>query len=86
MKTLLLSLVVVAFVCLEPGDAVTCHSCNGTICLGSEQCADTQTTCFKKTVNGDFLGLQTVRGCADSCPTPGTNEIITCCGYDHCNH
>uniref|UniRef100_A0A098LYI5 Three finger toxin n=1 Tax=Pantherophis guttatus TaxID=94885 RepID=A0A098LYI5_PANGU len=77
MKTLLLSLVVVAFVYLEPGYPILCYSCTGLLCNTFKNCSDVQ-ACYQT-----WKGIQLVKGCG--CPVPGENEKVTCCAKDKCN-
>ncbi|XP_070812787.1 toxin 3FTx-Lei1-like [Pituophis catenifer annectens] len=77
MKTLLLSLVVVAFVYLEPGYPILCYSCTRLLCNTFKNCSDAE-ACYKT-----WKGIEVVKGCG--CPSPGENEKVTCCAKDKCN-
>ncbi|XP_058030383.1 toxin 3FTx-Dis4-like [Ahaetulla prasina] len=85
MKTQLLALVVVAFVFLDSGYTLICHSCTEPPCVRHEQCSEGQNLCFEKSYQGDMFGLRTVKGCTDTCADPGENEKVTYCKSDKCN-
>nr|UMW88056.1 three-finger toxin [Heterodon nasicus] len=82
MKTLLLSLVVVAFVYLDSGHTYECHSCEGSLCYNPQNCLDAM-GCYKKTY--DLFGLKVVKGCATNCTFLEGDEKILLCGKDRCN-
>nr|UMW88053.1 three-finger toxin [Helicops leopardinus] len=82
MKTLLLSLVVVALVYLDSGHTITCHSCKWWICWGHEICSNAP-ACYTK--RSDPFGLRIVRGCATDCIFPASGEKIEYCAKDKCN-
>ncbi|XP_070605399.1 toxin 3FTx-Psa1-like [Erythrolamprus reginae] len=82
MKTLLLSLVVVAFVYLDSGRTIKCYTCNAPICIASENCTDA-TACYVK--RSGILGLNVVKGCANNCTFPESGETIKYCVGDNCN-
>nr|ABU68474.1 3FTx-Dis1 [Dispholidus typus] len=84
MKTLLLALVVVAFVYLEPGYTIICRSCTGPICRTFKNCSDAQ-ACYQMWTDADVLKLKLVRGCADTCSFPGPGEKRLYCSTDNCN-
>nr|A7X3R6.1 RecName: Full=Toxin 3FTx-Lei1; Flags: Precursor [Leioheterodon madagascariensis]ABU68476.1 3FTx-Lei1 [Leioheterodon madagascariensis] len=85
MKTLLLSLVVVTFVCLDLAHTRTCYSCTENICLQHEQCQDGQDVCYKRWNTTYLILTDVVRGCAKTCPTPIEEEEVYCCLKDNCN-
>uniref|UniRef100_A0A182C5S7 Three finger toxins n=1 Tax=Phalotris mertensi TaxID=1260334 RepID=A0A182C5S7_9SAUR len=78
MKTLLLSLVVVAFVYLDSGHTITC--CSRLVCFSSEYCPDA-TACYKKMSGLNVIG----KGCAINCTFPAAGEKIEFCTEDYCN-
>nr|UMW88058.1 three-finger toxin [Malpolon monspessulanus] len=83
MKTQLLALVVVAFVCLDLAHTRSC--CTGLTCFWGEPCPDGENICFKRKNETDILGLRAVRGCAAACPAPIGEEKVCCCAKDNCN-
>nr|UMW88046.1 three-finger toxin [Helicops leopardinus] len=79
MKTLLLSLVVVAFVYLDSGHTIICHSCNKKICLDHEICPD-EPACYIKVSGGEVT-----KGCTTNCTLPAAGEKIKYCTKNRCN-
>uniref|UniRef100_A0A6G1S2M3 Three-Finger Toxin 01 n=1 Tax=Boiga nigriceps TaxID=1867089 RepID=A0A6G1S2M3_9SAUR len=101
MKTLLLALAVVAFVCLGSADQLGlrrplishsqyCFQCTTESlwhkCSRSEQCPGMHTKCYTL-YKLDENGEEkwAAKGCAYSCPTPGPGERVKCCFYNGCN-
>uniref|UniRef100_A0A098LY61 Three finger toxin n=2 Tax=Serpentes TaxID=8570 RepID=A0A098LY61_PYTRG len=84
MKTLLLSLVVVTFVCLEPGYTIVCRSCTGLLCATFKTCPDAQ-ACYQMWKDTDILKLNLVKGCAANCTLPAPGERYLYCSKDKCN-
>uniref|UniRef100_A0A481MQM5 Three-finger toxin 00 n=1 Tax=Boiga cynodon TaxID=39278 RepID=A0A481MQM5_9SAUR len=84
MKTLLLALVVVAFVCLEPGYTIRCHSCTGRLCTTFQNCPDAQ-ACSQMWNDSDMLKMNVVKGCADNCTFPAPGQQLQLCAKDNCN-
>nr|ABU68473.1 3FTx-Lio3 [Erythrolamprus poecilogyrus] len=76
MKTLLLSLMVVAFVYLDFGQSLIC--CKGPLCFSSENCPDAK-ACYKQVSGGE-----TSWGCTTNCTLPEPGETITYCTKDRC--
>ncbi|XP_058030865.1 toxin 3FTx-Dis4-like [Ahaetulla prasina] len=87
MKTLLLALGVVTFVCLDLGDTMECHSCTGRLCRTFAKCPDGQ-FCFRRENRTGIISKQIsriVKGCTDTCADPGENEKVMYCAFDKCN-
>nr|UMW88051.1 three-finger toxin [Helicops leopardinus] len=82
MKTLLLSLLVVAFVYLDLGYTISCYTCSGLVCDTFENCPNAK-ACFKKTSRP--FGGKITRGCAFNCTLPAARETIKYCAEDKCN-
>nr|ANN23934.1 three finger toxin 1 [Ahaetulla prasina] len=85
MKTLLLALVVVAFVFLDSGYTLICQSCDEQGCPRDEHCSEEQNLCFERWNKNDMFGTNIVRGCTDTYAAPGENEKVTYCAFDRCN-
>nr|QSI83957.1 three-finger toxin [Calliophis bivirgatus] len=79
MKPLLLTLVVVAIVCLDLGYTLKCYSTP--ISVITETCPKGMNLCYGKFHFGKFKIFRT-RGCTDKCP-PGPGTI--CCDTNKCN-
>nr|UMW88049.1 three-finger toxin [Helicops leopardinus] len=77
MKTLLLSLVVVAFVYLDSGYTIQCYL-RSTFKI-FQNCPNA-TACYKKISGGKIT-----RGCAFNCTLPAARETIKYCTEDKCN-
>ncbi|XP_070604802.1 toxin 3FTx-Dis4-like [Erythrolamprus reginae] len=86
MKTLLLSLVLVAFVYLDSGDAITCNFCDTPLpllfCNTFEVCPDSS-ACYRKETGLHWKKVD--RGCATNCTLPAADEKITYCRTNYCN-
>uniref|UniRef100_A0A481MQJ6 Three-Finger Toxin 08 n=1 Tax=Boiga dendrophila TaxID=46286 RepID=A0A481MQJ6_BOIDE len=101
MKTLLLALAVVAFVCLGSADQLglarqpnplssRCFECTAENfwpkCLSTKQCPVGYHMCYTLFKPHEKLGTKwAVKGCAKTCPTAGPNEIVNCCLTHECN-
>uniref|UniRef100_A0A098M253 Three-finger toxin n=1 Tax=Hypsiglena sp. JMG-2014 TaxID=1550645 RepID=A0A098M253_9SAUR len=81
MKTLLLSLVVVAFVYLDSGHTMKC--CNNMFCIIPVDCPD-EGACYKKT-SGGLLNLEVDMGCAANCTLPEAGATMKYCSGYKCN-
>nr|UMW88047.1 three-finger toxin [Helicops leopardinus] len=79
MKTLLLSLMVVAFLYLDSGYTIFCYKCSGKLCNTFENCPNA-TACSKTTSGGEV-----VKACAPNCIFPASGEKIEYCAKDKCN-
>ncbi|XP_070604801.1 toxin 3FTx-Thr5-like [Erythrolamprus reginae] len=79
MKTLLLSLMVVAFVYLDLGNSIICYPCSALVCFSAENCPNA-TACYKKVSGGTIS-----RGCTTNCTLPADGEATTYCAKDRCN-
>nr|BDX52392.1 three finger toxin 3 [Protobothrops flavoviridis] len=79
MKTHLLALVMVAFLYLEPGYTLRCHSCVGYVCKEFEFCKPEQKQCIY------LINRKKYSGCSRNCPSAGANELVKCCATDRCN-
>nr|UMW88050.1 three-finger toxin [Helicops leopardinus] len=82
MKTLLLSLVMVAFMYLDSGHTIKCRSYNEFFSFDSENCPNA-TACYTK--RSGLWGLIVVKGCATNCIFPAPGETIQYCVGDKCN-
>nr|ABU68483.1 3FTx-Dis3 [Dispholidus typus] len=91
MKTLLLALVVVAFMCLDSVSSINrCFQCTsqnyGSKCLSAKKCQRGENTCYTKYKRHKKFGMRwTVKGCSIICPTPRPDEIVNCCYSPECN-
>uniref|UniRef100_A0A346CIB0 Sulmotoxin 2 n=1 Tax=Spilotes sulphureus TaxID=1899469 RepID=3NB2_SPISL len=84
MKTLLLALAVVAFMCLDSVYPLNCFQCNRETwwkCSEAKRCR-LGNKCYNL-YNSD--GKWTVKGCAQTCPTAGPDERVKCCYISECN-
>nr|ABG27008.1 three finger toxin 4B [Sistrurus catenatus edwardsi] len=84
MKTLLVSVGVVAFVYLDSGYSLECHTCKGLLCFDPKPCPEGLDQCFKNvTLSLGLIPVQTFeRGCTANC-TP--NAQTKCCKTNLCN-
>nr|AEH05952.1 putative neurotoxin 513V5 [Drysdalia coronoides]AEH05953.1 putative neurotoxin 513V5 [Drysdalia coronoides] len=78
MKTLLLTLVVVAIMCLDVGYTLKCRK----YLSGYVVCKENETICYRYTVSPFRNRVIVLRGCSASCPG-GNNHV--CCSTDMCN-
>ncbi|KAL7985699.1 hypothetical protein Chor_010638 [Crotalus horridus] len=86
MKTLLLTLMVVAFMYLDSGYTLRCRSCIGLRCDVFKNCAKGQNVCYVRVDYSDIPNLRITRGCAAMCRTTwDADEYIFCCITDNCN-
>nr|ABU68472.1 3FTx-Lio2 [Erythrolamprus poecilogyrus] len=80
MKTLLLSLMVVAFMYLDSGDAIICKYCDSLLlCNTFQNCSDAQACSILTS------GIKIMRRCANECILPAAGETIKYCAEDRCN-
>nr|UMW88048.1 three-finger toxin [Helicops leopardinus] len=82
MKTLLLSLMVVAFLYLDSGYTITCYSCSRPICMTFQKCPEAE-ACYTK--RSGPLGVEVVKGCTANCTLPASGEKLEYCTEDKCN-
>nr|ABU68481.1 3FTx-Dis2 [Dispholidus typus] len=91
MKTLLLALVVVAFMCLDSVSSnQLCFQCNEENywdkCVSATSCPNGESTCYTKYKRHKKFGMRwAVKGCARACPNPQRDEIVNCCYSPECN-
>ncbi|XP_058030382.1 toxin 3FTx-Lei1-like [Ahaetulla prasina] len=87
MKTLLLALAVVAFVCPDSVNPVVCLQCNSKTywkCLSPKNCPAGENICyFLRKYDGTSL-TDWVKGCAKKCPIPKAGETVKCCMKKGC--
>uniref|UniRef100_A0A481MQK7 Three-Finger Toxin 01 n=1 Tax=Boiga dendrophila TaxID=46286 RepID=A0A481MQK7_BOIDE len=101
MKTLLLALAVVAFVCLGSADQqrrkkkpdlhnTYCFQCTAENhwykCPSAARCTGISNKCYTLYKLDENGGKKwAVKGCAFTCPTAGPGEKVKCCLYNGCN-
>nr|UMW88066.1 three-finger toxin [Rhabdophis subminiatus] len=84
MKTLLLALVVVTFVCLDFGNSLEC--CKDVLCLSAVQCSSDTAVCTKtytKSLIGTKMNVQ--YGCASNCTLPEEGGYPLYCSGNRCS-
>uniref|UniRef100_A0A182C5Y1 Three finger toxins n=1 Tax=Phalotris mertensi TaxID=1260334 RepID=A0A182C5Y1_9SAUR len=85
MKTLLLSLVVVAFVYLDSSYSIICYMHPRPKLLSTVQNCPHAKACY--TNKSGLLGLNIIsKGCATNCTFPAAGEKIELCTEDYCNN
>ncbi|XP_058030381.1 toxin 3FTx-Lei1-like [Ahaetulla prasina] len=87
MKTLLLALAVVAFVCPDSVNPLTCPQCDASSaakCLLPMECPAGENICYFLWKYEGTLITDWVRGCASECPIPKAGETVECCKKNEC--
>nr|ABU68479.1 3FTx-Tel2 [Telescopus dhara] len=91
MKTLLLALAVVAFMCLGSGESShRCFQCNHKTlqgCATPKPCKESYNTCYTVYVpekNGELKWY--MKACGRMRPTARYREIVKCCNTQECNN
>nr|QSI83926.1 three-finger toxin [Calliophis bivirgatus] len=88
MKTLLLTFVVVTFLCLDLGYTRKCCSYQSSTRKTTKICPDGEDVCYGKTSVGPSgpVGRTVLElGCAATCPSRTLGVNIRCCKKDKCN-
>uniref|UniRef100_A0A194APG0 Three-finger toxin 2 n=1 Tax=Micrurus tener TaxID=1114301 RepID=A0A194APG0_9SAUR len=85
MKTLLLTMAMVGFMCLESVHTRICIGLGRWLYVSPVKCLEGENLCYSAFKMNPVFGIEQIRGCTKDCTYPEPVLSIECCSTDKCN-